>query len=585
MIIVGINSFFEHPAVAVIAGGDVLFAVEDERFTGIKHGRKYSPHRTYLPVDALYAALKGCGFTAADVNEIAYSYNRWDHLRSLSNCFTGRGLSSFREVMTAFSSLINVREALSRGYEIPVRYGAVLDSATLGRIDYREWNHHRSHAASSFFCSGFDESLVVVCDGAGEHTATSVYVGRGRELLPIANAKMPHSLGILYSMVTKHLGFEPFGDEFKVMGLAAYGEPLYADAFRQLVRLDAEGAYHVDLRALWNLEHLLGPARPPDTELEQRHRDIARSVQERLEQALEHVVAHHLQTTGLRRLCLAGGTFMNCVVNGRLARLSRIDDIFVQPASHDAGTAIGAAALSWIRRGGAPQLQFSSAALGTEYSDDEVACFLNRAGVRYHPLADDELITEIASRLAAGQIGGIFRGRMEFGSRALGMRSVLASPLDADMRDRLNLLKSREEFRPVAPIVTAEAFTRFFDGYSSRYMSFTSFARDEAKRVIPSAVHIDGTARVQTVWEHHDAFLHALLCRFETLTGVPVLINTSLNVCGRPIVESLQEALACLYITQMDFLVLGHFLVEKRPTPESSVADTAGPFHLRSVAN
>jgi hypothetical protein len=314
---------------------------------------------------------------------------------------------------------------------------------------------------------------------------------------------------------------------------------------------------HLDEGAIW-VRGTMAPS--TGGELQQRHIDLAHSLQGRLEQVLEHLVGYQLRTTGLRRLCLAGGTFMNCVANGKLVRLPGVDDMFVQPASHDAGTAVGAAALSWIRRGGQPMLRFGSVALGTQYADDEMAHILHNAGIRHRRLDDDELIEVTALRLAAQQIAGWFRGRMEFGSRALGMRSVLASPVDANMRDRINQLKGREEFRPVAPIVTAEAFDRFFDGHRNRYMCSTAIAREEAKRLVPSAVHVDGTARVQTVWRRDDALLHALLCRFEALAGVPVLINTSLNMRGRPIVESPHEALSCLYTTSMDFLVLGHLI-------------------------
>ena len=563
MIIVGINSYFEHPAVAVIADGKVCFAAEDERFTGIKHGCRYSPYRTYLPVRALYHALRTCGIRSCDVTEIAYSYSGVDHLLSLWGCLTGRRFSTVREEFAAWRSLRHVRASLCGGYEIPTGYRAILDPSALAAASYSEWNHHLAHAASAFHCSGFDEALTVVSDGAGEASATSVYVGRGSTLVRIGRVDLPHSLGILYSLVTRHLGFEPFADEYKVMGLAAYGTPTYAEAFRRLVTLRQPAAYRIDKLLLQNLEAILGPARAPDAPLESTHMNIARSLQQRLEEALEHVVTAYLSRTRLRRLCLAGGTFMNCVANGRLAVLPGVDEVFVQPAAHDAGTALGAAILSHRRLGGAMPVTFSSASLGTSYADKEMVTALRDAGIPYRRLTDEALVDEIAARLERGQIGALFRGRMEFGSRALGMRSIIASPSAPNMRDRLNAIKGREDFRPVAPMVVGEAFDRFFEGVPNRYMAMTARVRAVARPLIPAAVHVDGTARPQVVWVDQDPFMHALLCACERRTGVPVVINTSLNLRGKPIVESPIDALACFCTSSMEFLVLGQLLVSK----------------------
>lgn len=563
MTILGINSYFEHPAAALIKDGEVVYAVEDERFTGIKHGRKYSPYSTYLPINAIYRALHDTGTTVDELTSIAYSYERWTHLTSLWGCLTGHRFSSLREELTAFFSLTNVRRAMRSGYEIPERYRTVLDPAALGRVPFREWRHHLSHAASAFYCSGWPEALVAVADGAGERATTSVYVGKGRRLTRIGGTNLPHSLGITYSMMTRHLGFEPFSDEFKVMGLAAYGEPRYLKECQALLTLTKGGGYHVDTAAVRDLARLFGRARDPREELEQRHMDVAASIQQRLEEALVHVVKHHLRGTGLRRLCLAGGTFLNCVANGKLARLPEVEEVFVQPASHDAGTALGAAALSWVSQGGTPRLRFPTAALGTGYSDEECARACRRMGVAVRRVPDSALLDELAKRLEEGEIGAVFRGRMEFGPRALGMRSILASPVDPHMRERLNDLKGREGFRPVAPMIKAEAFDAYFDGYADPYMLFTSKARDKARVEAPGAIHVDGSARVQTVWPTRDPWLHELLTRFADRTSVPILINTSLNLRGRPIAESPSDALACLFTSTMDFLVLGNLVVDK----------------------
>lgn len=563
MIILGINSYFEHPSVAILRDGELLFAAEDERFTGIKHGRRYTPYSGYLPVDAIYRGLRATGLTIADIDEIGYSYHRWDHLKSLWGCISGRRFSSLGEELKAFETLAFLPRALRSGYEVPHRYRDLIDPAALSRIPFREWNHHLSHAASAFHCSGWDEALTIVSDGAGENACTSVYVGRGRELELVAEQVLPNSLGHFYSAVTQHLGFEPFADEFKVMGLAAYGEPRFAETFRRILRLEDGGLYSVDMAALRDLDSVLPPARVHGAPIEQLHMDIARSAQQRLEDALIHVVSHFARTTGQRRLCLAGGTFLNCVANGKIARLGLFDDIFVQPAASDAGTAVGAAALSALRRGGPAQLRVDSYGLGTAYSDDQIATTLQQAAIESVHLDDADMTERLVGRLVDDRIVAVFRGRMEFGPRALGMRSLLASPLHQDMTKRLNTVKGREGFRPVAPLVTAEAFDTYFDGQSDPYMLFTSIVREEYRDLIPSAVHADGTARVQTVHREADPFLHGVLSAFGESTGHPVLINTSFNVRGKPIVESPADALGCFYTSDVDSLALGGHLVTK----------------------
>ncbi|PZT72150.1 MULTISPECIES: carbamoyltransferase family protein [unclassified Streptomyces] len=564
MLIMGINSYFEHPSVALIEDGEVLFAAEDERFTGIKHGRRYTPFSSYLPVNAMHKGLAYIGRTAADLDEIAYSYHRWDHLKSLAGCLTGSRLSSLRDELSAFATLANLPHALRSGYEIPHRLRDRLRPEDLRGVPVREWRHHLSHAASAYYCSGWDNALVVVADGAGEKACTTVYEGRGKELRKITEEVLPNSLGHFYSFVTEHLGFEPFGDEFKVMGLAAYGEPRYKDVFDSIVRLGPQGRYTVDLRALRSLTAALGERRLPHQKIEQIHMDIARSAQARLEETLVHLVSHHARATGLRRLCLAGGTFLNCVANGRLAGLGLFDEIFVQPAASDAGTALGAAALSAIRRGGDAQLRYASFALGTSHDERSIAEAIDQSGAESEVLVEKDMVERLARRLADGDICAVFRGRMEFGPRALGMRSLLASPLDPTMRKRLNVVKGREQFRPVAPLVADEAFDRYFDGHRDPYMLFTTKVRPEARDLIPSAVHADDTARVQSVPRDHDPFLHAVLTEFGRITGHPVLINTSFNVRGRPIIESPQEALGCFFSSGIEAMVMENRFIERR---------------------
>lgn len=560
---VGINSFFEHPSVAMVQDGKVSFAAEEERFTGIKHGRRYNPYVPYLPIQSLYRGLRHIGATSSDIREIAYSYSGKLHARSLVGCLTGARFSPLSEEWSALQSLRKLRLSLAEGHDIPHFMRHVLNPSDFKRVPFVEWPHHDSHAASAYLCSGFAESLVVVSDGAGEYACTSVYIGRDGKLRRIAVTKLPHSLGHFYSTVTRYLGFEPFSDEFKMMGLSGFGKDQHRGLFERLVELLPQGQYRINVKMLKNISEHLPPGRTPLEELTQAHCDVAKSAQIRLEDALVHIVRHHVSATGLRNLCMAGGTFLNCIANGRLANLQLFDRIFAQPASSDAGTAIGAAALSSGRHG-ERLLSCESFGLGTSYSDDQLSSVLRDAGLQGEKLSEAELLKRTASGLAKGQVFAIFRGRMEFGPRALGMRSLLASPCFKDMQTRLNLIKGRESFRPVAPIVASEHFKEYFEGHPDPYMLFASRVRDDQRERIPSAVHVDGTARVQSVGPEHDKFLHALLMRFSDVAGVPVLINTSFNVRGKPIIESPVDALACYCTSRVDALIFGSFLLEKK---------------------
>jgi carbamoyltransferase len=561
MIILGINSFFEHPAVAVVRDGDVVFAIEDERLTRIKHGKQYNPWRAYVPVEGFYAALRTLGLTTSDLDEIAYSYDHHEHLKRLWKCFAGWRKASLREELAAVRSAAMVPRLLASGYELRASYQDRIEPRRLARIPYRTWDHHLSHAASAAFLSPFDDSLVVVADGSGEDACTSVYDFSGGKLKLLARVSLPHSLGLFYTFVTAHLGFEPFSDEYKVMGLAAYGEPAFAHAMARMLHLVSHGGYRLDTTMLEQLTNLLGAPRKPGEEILQRHKDIARSLQARLEEAVEHVVSYHLKKNRKRHLCLAGGVFLNCIANQRLRRLAA--DMFVQPAAHDAGTAIGAAALSWIRRGGTPRVRFPSVFLGTSYSEHEIENALRLAGATWVRLSDADAVTRLVDRLLQERTVAVYRGAMEFGPRALGNRSIIASPRSSEMRCTLNTLKGREPFRPLAPIVTAEAFSEFFEGTPNRFMTETANVRAGMRRRIPAVVHADGTARVQTVDRDHDPFLHSVLADFGWRGGVPVLINTSLNVRGGPIVESPHDALGCFYTSGIDCILLGNCFIER----------------------
>lgn len=561
MIILGINSYFEHPSVALLKNGEILFAAEDERFTRIKHGRRYNPFLApYLPVDAIYAALRTTGAHIRDVEALAYSYSGHEHLKGLWSTFFGKRDTTLYEEVAAYTSLKRMKLAIGSGHTYSHRQRDLLDPKQLVSLPFRQWPHHHCHAASAFFCSGYEQALTVVCDGASERFSTSIFLGKDDKLKPIATMPDPNSLGLFYSFVTAHLGFEMFADEFKVMGLAAYGQGRYVPQLRSILRTIKSGRYVVDLPALKNLHVCLGGYRAPNEPIKDIHRDIAHSAQVVLEETLQHVIGYHLQKTKMSRLCLAGGTFMNCVANGRIAQKDFIKEIFVQPAAHDGGTAIGAAVLSWKAAQGRGSIQCRTMALGTEYDNNSIRSTLESTGVKkYEPLT----LINVATRLKKGQIGALFRGRMEFGSRALGQRSIIASPCHVDMRTEINSIKEREDFRPVSPMIIREAFSTYFIGYKNAFMSFTVEARECAKKQIPAVVHIDGSARPQVVDQKDHPFLHKLLLEFGKLSGHPVLINTSFNTRGQPIVETPIQALECFFTTKLDFLVLGKYLVLK----------------------
>jgi carbamoyltransferase len=562
MNILGINSFFEHPAVALISDGKLVFAIEDERLTRIKHGRKYSPYQTYVPFQAIYSALNSQNMTFKDINEIAYSYDRWAHLRSIWGCFINRRRSSFRQEISAFRAASNVLPSIKSGFEIPHHTKQIMSPDDLSNVRYKEWNHHLSHAASTFFCSGFSESLIIVSDGSGENVTTSIYLGKDRYLKKVAASILPHSLGFFYSCITQHLGFEPFSDEYKVMGMAAYGKDLYRQQMQELVSVKPNGLYAINAKKLFSLAPLLGTEREYNNTLTQEHFDIARSAQVRLEEVLEHIMLHFMKKHQTVNLCLAGGTFLNILANARLVSNPIVKNYFIQPASHDAGTAIGAAALSWVQSGGCPQLAWESMFLGTEYSDSEIEESLKQASLPYKKLSLSESIQTLAKLLSDEKIIALHRGRLEFGPRALGNRSLLASPRSTKIRAKLNSLKVREQFRPLAPLITSDSFETYFEGLPNRYMMLTVKARDIAKTKIPAVVHHDGTARAQVIYKEHDSYLYDLLKAFEARSEVPVLINTSLNVRGKPIDESPYDSLSSFFTSGIDYLMMGSYLVK-----------------------
>ncbi len=434
-------------------------------------------------------------------------------------------------------------------------------SAHRWQFDFVE--HHMSHAASAFYPSPFESAAILTLDGRGELTSTMLAVGEGNRIRVLQQVGLPSSLGLLYEQVTEHLGFLRSSDEYKVMALASYGRPRFVDRFRSLIEWEGDGRYTI--RQV-DLSELIGPPRVPKSTFEEVHFDIASSLQLALEEAGLRLADWLHDQTGEENLCLAGGVALNCVMNGRLERESKFKRVWVQPAAGDAGTSLGAAEWVWARHGGpdAGRWRMDHAYLGPEYDDETIEQALRFAKATY--VRCDDISDAAAEHLARGEVLGWFQGRMEFGPRALGARSILASPADPGMVQRLNQLKDREDFRPVAPAVLREAANELFDGcdHDAPFMLFVYAVRPEKADLVPAIRHVDGTARVQTVTAETSPRYHRLIERFRDRTGLPVVVNTSFNVRTQPIVCTPRDALEAFFTSPIDVLAIGSFLVTKQ---------------------
>ncbi len=558
MIIFGINFFFEHTSVSVIEDGKLVFSAEEERFSGIKGGKRYSPFTVQFPYKSIYAALKYLDITIKDVDMFALSYDKWKHLKGLLS-----KRWSYYDDYYALRALFHTKRILSSNYEMLQYMTDRMNTFELQKIPILCFDHHLSHAASAYCYSDFDESLVFVADCCGEKSCTSLYIGSNQGLKKIKSFNIPNSLGIFYSVVTQHLGFNTFQDEYKVMGLASYGEDVYREEFQNIISFDKRGNYKLNEKNMFRLDAFLGPARKKGEEITQKHKNIAKTLQSILEEIVINMLTYYQKKTGIRKLCMAGGVSLNCVLNGKIHDAKIFDEIFVQPASSDAGTSMGAAALAWYKYTGKMQIHFDNMYLGTEYSDAFIESEIKAAKLNYRRMTDEELVKIIALKIAEGKVGGIFRGRMEAGPRALGNRSVIANPAMNNMLERINHIKGREMFRPIAPIVKENRFDEFFIGEKNQYMLFTCMVKPEVKDKIPAITHVDCTSRVQTMTPKINPFVYRILDEFEKITGIPIIINTSLNFRGKPIVENPTDAVGNFYSSGLDFLVIGNYFLEK----------------------
>jgi len=579
MLTLGINAVFHDSAACLVQDGRVIAAAEEERFTRIKHGKRPLPFTTWeLPYHAIDYCLGAAGVELADVDHVAYSYDPKVLLQEQAKD-ERIALPLQPSAVPAKQSWTSPWEPLALAYIMNAER-QLLDGAPhhirkrflgAGRNRHWEWHyveHHLAHEASAFLAAPFPESAVMTLDGRGE-LATTTYghfeqTLDGARFTRIGEVRMPHSLGLLYEQVTDYLGFLHSSDEYKVMALASYGSPLFVSEFREMVEIGPDGRY--EIRDV-DLVERFGPARARGAELTQKHFDIARSLQWVLEETAVELASYLKKTTRSDNLCMAGGVTLNCVMNARIRDAGLFDRVWVQPAAGDAGTALGAALWTdWqargAQKGGEKTWHMDHAFFGPGYSDLEIEEFLKRGKLKYRRMSD--IASETADVLAQDKIIGWFQGRMEFGPRALGGRSILASPLSPDMQQRLNEIKDREDFRPVAPVVLEEdAPDWFVNGRPSPFMLFVyDVAPDKAAR-IPAVRHVDGTARIQTINRGQNPLYYDLLKAFRQRTGVPVLVNTSFNTRSEPVVCTPRDAVECFWTSPIDVLCIGSFLLEK----------------------
>jgi carbamoyltransferase len=598
MYILGISAFYHDSAAALLRDGITVAAAQEERFSRLKHDYRF-------PNQAIDYCLREAKISPSDLEYVAFydkPFLKFERILESYLHYAPKGIPSFIKAMPIWikrkiwtKSLI--QEALP-GFD--------------GEILFPE--HHRSHAASAFFPSPFSEAAIITTDGVGEWTTTSIGFGKGNEITLLKELRFPHSLGMLYSAFTYYTGFKVNSGEYKVMGLAPYGEPKYVQTILDnLIDIKEDGSFQLNLDYFnfpvgltmtnRNFNRLFdGPPRKPESRLTRKEMDMARSVQEVTELILERLSRHAKKETGADYLVLAGGVALNCVANGKLLRNRDYEDIWIQPAPGDAGGALGAALAVWYeylknpRKVSQGQDSQQGSYLGPEFKNTEIQEFLDNNKIPYRQLEDSEIIKETAALLTQEKVIGWFQGRMEFGPRALGARSILGDPRSPEMQKKMNLkIKFRESFRPFAPSVLEDAVSEYFElDRSSPYMLFVADVVENRRRSlnhedrqlmgldklnvmrseIPAVTHVDFSARIQTVNEKNNKRYYNLLKEFKKQTGCPLLVNTSFNVRGEPIVCTPQDAYTCFMRTEMDYLVLNNYLLDKKEQPNTDSEST-----------
>jgi carbamoyltransferase len=593
--VLGVSAYYHDAAAALVEGGAVLAAAQEERFTRRRHDPAF-------PAQAARWCLESAGLALADLDAVIFydkPFLKFERLLETYLACAPHGLRSFVAAMPVW-----IKEKMLLKAELRRELRALAGKgAPLPKLLFSE--HHLSHAASAFYPSPFERAAVLCLDGVGEWATASAWVGHGTRIEPRWELHFPHSLGLLYSAFTSYTGFKVNSGEYKMMGLAPYGEPRYADLIRRhLVDVKPDGTFRLDMRYFGYATglrmtnerfHALfgGPPRAPDEPVDQRTMDLAASIQQVTDDIVLRLARSLRKETGERQLCLAGGVALNCVSNGLLVREGVFDDLWIQPAAGDAGGALGAALVAWHGAGGERHVtdgedRMSGAYLGPAWTDEEIERFCREHGLPHQRFEPAERVQRVAARLAEGAVVGWMQGRMEFGPRALGNRSILADPRDPAMQRTLNLrIKFRESFRPFAPAVLQERVAEHFDlDCRSPYMLLVAPVRGwhamaaesaaalsglerlrSVRSPLPAVTHVDGSARVQTVDRRTNPEFHDLIAAFGARTGVPVLVNTSFNVRGEPIVCSPTDAYRCFMATAIDVLVMGPCVLERTAQP------------------
>src|ERR1700674_4135609 len=593
MKILGISAYYHDSAAALLDGGKIVAAAQEERFSRRKHDARF-------PANAVAYCLAEAGIRLADADHVVFYDKPWIKFERMLETYLGfapKGLSSFLAAMPLWlKEKLNLKSVLR--HELAEAGGCALSD--LPPLLFTE--HHQAHAASAFFASPFERAAVLCLDGVGEWATTSLWLGDGNQLTPKWEIDFPHSLGLLYSAFTYYTGFKVNSGEYKLMGLAPYGEPKYVKLILDhLIDLKPDGSFRLDMSyfdyctgfTMTNdrFAELFGePVRGPDQLLTPFHMDVAASLQSVLDEAVLRLTRNLAKQTGSRNLCLAGGVALNCVANGKVLRDGSFDNIWIQPAAGDAGGAVGAALAAYHLFKGQPRETNSAdgmcgAYLGPSFSQGEIEGRMTAAGATFAVLGEDEMIATTAEALAGQKAVGWFQGRMEFGPRSLGARSILGDPRSPIMQKNLNLkVKYRESFRPFAPSVLREDVSEWFELDSdSPYMLIVADVRKDKRRTmtpdeqklfgidklnisrseIPAVTHVDYSARIQTVHSNTNPLFHQLLSRFKALTGCPILVNTSFNVRGEPIVCTPEDAFRCFMGSELDLLVVGNCVLRK----------------------
>lgn len=589
-IILGISAFYHDSAAAVIVDGNILAAAQEERFTRIKHDSAF-PH------NSINACLEKAQINIEDVDHVIFyekPFLKFERLLETYLSLAPKGFLSFRKAIPIW-----IKEKLFQKHLLKKEISQ-LGNFT-GQLHFS--SHHYSHAASAFFPSPFNEAMILCMDGVGEWATTSLWRGNGNRLELIKEIHFPHSLGLLYSAFTYYIGFKVNSGEYKLMGLAPYGQDLYSKIIKEkIVNIASDGSFQLDMQyfdfavglTMTNKRFhcLFGKeARLPESQIEQFHMDIAKSIQVVTEEILLKLTANIKSEFKIDNLCLAGGVALNCVANGKIIEQNSFKNVWIQPAAGDAGGSLGAALGYWFEGLNQPRVPLATDSmqgsfLGSQFSNQEIKLVIkeNNLNAEYFN-NENELISQIATLLSLGKIGGLLQGRMEFGPRSLGARSIIADPRSEKMQTTLNLkIKYRESFRPFAPAILAEKVGEWFElDYPSPYMLSVSKIKTRhrnqlpmdyqelfgieklkiARSSVPAITHLDFSARVQTVHKETNPFFYKLLQKFDQLTNIPMLVNTSFNVRGEPIVQSPLDAIRCFMNTDMDFLVLEGCLLLK----------------------